>query len=566
MISLVTLCTALALSQAGYVNASPAPVPTSGPITKRDMRPRYLRDAGSLPERGIFDDGVITLPIRRGPAAQKKAKRQNLVQVPIADNQDISYGVALDIGGQAVTFQVDTGSADLWSMTKDCTTPSGDACAGSSSIPAYTPSKTFKNLGIPLQINYGSSEQPTFASGTIGLDNVTFGGMTQSQQAFASMNSTNNQITDSYSGIFGVGFPYISEIVSTVVDTVLSQTTQQLTGATLLETYFQAMQESSPLLISLASAGKLKAPMYTLSLQREDPTSADSNAGVMTIGGLPSGISNDSLTWVPVQPYSIDISLFGGLQTPIDATVIAEALKIMPTSPMVWEAPIDGVYVNGQLLKDSTAKSGRRATNPGLTALFDSGTTQTLLTASDLQSPLFPSVNADDGSLPCNTVINMAIGIAGKQFPINPFDLIEPFDENDSEKCVPGISQADPPSEIRNTLIAFYWGNLTDQASDPARMGFLSTTSASAADAEFSSFWKSAGTTFAFPTAAPQPKVTTTNIANPISAGAGGSGSSGSGSGSGSGGGSSSSGAMGLSIAGWATAAIAGLGFASLLL
>ena len=79
-------------------------------------------------------------------------------------------------------------------MTKDCTNPSGDACSDSSSIPAYTPSKTFKNLGIPLQINYGSSESPTFASGTIGLDNVTFGGMTQSQQAFASMSMCISQL------------------------------------------------------------------------------------------------------------------------------------------------------------------------------------------------------------------------------------------------------------------------------------------------------------------------------------------------------------------------------------
>ncbi|KZP16293.1 acid protease [Athelia psychrophila] len=542
------------------------------------MRPRYLREADSLPAGGVYENGVITLPLRGGPNAElkraKRAKRANVVQVPIADDQDFSYGVAIDIGGQSVTFQVDTGSADLWSMTTDCQTPSGDKCSNSSSIPAYTPSSTFISTNAPLQINYGSSAQPTFASGTIGLDNMTFGGLTQSEQAFASMDRTNNQITQSYSGIFGVGFPYISKIVTTIVDDVLSRTTAPLTGKSLLSTYFQAMEESSPLLISLAAAGKLRyppprlsdaqalttppsAPMYTLSLQREDPTSAGSNAGVMTIGGLPSGISNASLTWVPVQPYAISTALFGGLQTPIDPAVLKEAEALMPTTPMLWEAAIDGL---------------------GLTALFDSGTTQTLITANDVQSvtSMIPAISSD-GTLPCNTVLNLAIGIGGKQFAINPFDLIEPLDSNDSAECAVGISQADPPTAtqtfsyilgdaiFRSTLIAFYWGNLTDQASDPARMGFLSTTDAGAADAEYSSFWASAGTGFAFPTAAPEAQVTTTSIANPISAGS--SGASGGGSSSG-GSGSKSNGASALRLgqAGWAAAAVVCFGWVASML
>lgn len=106
--------------------------------------------------------------------------------------------------------------------------------------------------------------------------------------------------------------------------------------------------------------------MYTLSLQREDPTSVGSNAGVMTIGGLPSGISNDSLTWVPVKQYPITVSLFGGLSTAIDPTLVSEAEKILPTTPYVWEAVIDGLYVNGNLQKDSSGSEG------GLSALFDS--------------------------------------------------------------------------------------------------------------------------------------------------------------------------------------------------
>ncbi|KZP02190.1 hypothetical protein FIBSPDRAFT_970309, partial [Athelia psychrophila] len=160
-------------------------------------------------------------------------------------------------------------------------------------------------------------------------------------------------------------------------------------------------------------------------------------------------------------------------------------------------------------------------------------------------------------------------------FAINPFDLIEPLDSTDSAECAVGISQADPPTAtqtfsyilgdaiFRSTLIAFYWGNLTDQASDPARMGFLSTTDAGAADAEYSSFWASAGTGYAFPTAAPEAQVTTTSIANPISAG-----SSGASGGSSGGSGSKSNGASALRLgqAGWAAAAVVGFGWVASML
>lgn len=114
--------------------------------------------------------------------------------------------------------------------------------------------------------------------------------------------------------------------------------------------------------------GTSRAPMYTLSFQREDPTSVGSNAGVMTIGGLPSGISNDSLTWVPVKNYPASV-LFGDLG--VDQAVVAAATKIFPSTPFLWEAVIDGFYVNGKLQANSSVDTN--LTNQvGLTALFDS--------------------------------------------------------------------------------------------------------------------------------------------------------------------------------------------------
>lgn len=109
--------------------------------------------------------------------------------------------------------------------------------------------------------------------------------------------------------------------------------------------------------------------MFTLSFQREDPTSAGSNAGVMTIGGLPSGISNASLTWVPVKEYPTSAAFFSGLG--ISQSVINAATKILPSAPFAWEAVIDGLYVNGQLQANSSVNT-TLTKQVGLTALFDS--------------------------------------------------------------------------------------------------------------------------------------------------------------------------------------------------
>lgn len=118
--------------------------------------------------------------------------------------------------------------------------------------------------------------------------------------------------------------------------------------------------------------------MYTLTLQREIPTSVGSNAGVLTIGGLPSGISNDSLTWVPVRQYDSSLVLSSNLATPVNKpaspTLAKDIESIIPTLPFVWEAAIDGLYLEGTLLTNSSVNT--TFTNQyGLSALFDSGTT-----------------------------------------------------------------------------------------------------------------------------------------------------------------------------------------------
>jgi hypothetical protein len=55
-------------------------------------------------------------------------------------------------------------------------------------------------------------------------------------------------------------------------------------------------------------------PMFAITLQR-DTVEIGGNVGQLSIGGLPPGVQNDSLTWVPVRGYT---RKQGGLPAPTD--------------------------------------------------------------------------------------------------------------------------------------------------------------------------------------------------------------------------------------------------------
>lgn len=69
--------------------------------------------------------------------------------------------------------------------------------------------------------------------------------------------------------------------------------------------------QNGPLLSRMALSGELEQPMFTVSLQRD--TIDISGTGKLTIGKLPDGVDNSSLTWVPVRLYK---PADGGLQPP----------------------------------------------------------------------------------------------------------------------------------------------------------------------------------------------------------------------------------------------------------
>jgi phytepsin len=78
---------------------------------------------------------------------------------------------------------------------------------------------------------------------------------------------------------------------------------------------FHSYATIAPLLARLAVTNALTLPLFTVTLQR-DTVAIGGNVGTLSIGELPSGIKNESLTWVPVRLYT---KAQGGLPPPPDS-------------------------------------------------------------------------------------------------------------------------------------------------------------------------------------------------------------------------------------------------------
>jgi hypothetical protein len=123
----------------------------------------------------------------------------------------------------------------------------------------------------------------------------------------------------------------------------------------------QNIGSASALLTSLSTFGpffsrlSLAAPMFSVLLQR-DTVDIGGNLGQLSIGELPAGVMQGSLTWAEVRRYN---QTEGGMAPPPDASD--------EVYPLQWEVPIDDVYFDGQKLPRSNLSSA----SISLTALVD---------------------------------------------------------------------------------------------------------------------------------------------------------------------------------------------------
>ncbi|KAF8074076.1 aspartic peptidase domain-containing protein [Lyophyllum atratum] len=421
--------------------------------------------------------GGFDIPIQRRVGNRSYKRGDVSGSTGLGNNADVLYTVPIELGNSVAAVNLDTGSSDLWVVSDAC---QADACKGST-VARY-PMASAKSTQTNISLQYGDSTTGTSASGVVGLDTATIAGIAMTNQAVGLINITNNQIVQfEAAGIFGLGFPTLVEEARVVDKFGPIQETDD---------FLRATYTDGPLLTRIAMTNQLEMAMFSITLQRS--TVDISGNGMLTIGRLPDGVDNSSLTWVPVRLYRVED---GGLQPPTFAPNEYSPLNRR------WEIDIDGVFLDGQKVADSTIPpvnvDPRR-----VTALIDTGNSIVRgpqdMVANILKavSPTYDPTNRDAAvTLPCSVPHTLAFQIGGKIFPVDPRDFISPSADGDTTTCVAdNIVATDAPRTgsvyrwslgdtfMKSNLIAFHYGNLTHPSVDPPRIGFLSTVPTNADD------------------------------------------------------------------------------------
>ncbi|KAF8320258.1 acid protease [Clavulina sp. PMI_390] len=431
----------------------------------------------------------------------------------LGDFEDISYSVLVKLGLTTVTLLVDTGSSDLWALS--------DACKNcSNGLPTF-PHKRLNYSGVDARLFYGDSFNGQYAFGPIGSATVQLANLSISQQYFAAINDTTTTTTSTLSvGLLGLGFPESSAIWNALFNHQYpssSKTTTSLTSSTRSShssTTVTSVKRSShrprslarisslvdlasgmqslatvdqllktfitygPLVARMSFSGLLKTPSFTLTLQR-DSVQIGGNAGLLSLGELPPGVSNSSLTWAQVRGYTVQE---GGI--PPSPAAPNE------TYSLFWEIPIDNVYLDGTTLPQSTLSTG-----VSLSALVDTGSSL-LRGPTDVVASIYKQISGDDTSpiYDCSTPHILEFEISGVRFPVDPRDFGWQAFPNSVQKCNASVVGTDPPSKgflyawslgvpfLKSVLASFHYGNLTNPSVDPPRIGFVSTMPSDAQD------------------------------------------------------------------------------------
>ncbi|KZT69013.1 acid protease [Daedalea quercina L-15889] len=377
----------------------------------------------------------ISIPVTPVPRYQGATAQGTNGDVSLSNSNEYAYLVDVDIGGQSFEVLLDTGSADLWVVSSNCTTQD---CT---KVPKFDTSDT-TNLtlsGADFHLGYllGS------VTGSIATDTVTLGAYEVSSQALALANNTSglDLYGTGYSGILGLTFPAEASIPSTY-------------GQTFIDNVFASLDENDRFFA------------YKLGKNQSDSS--------FTIGQLDPNYANSSsnFSYIPVSSAGVGDGRYN-----------------------FWKVPLQYITINSTRFDLSKSSVPGASTNIGI---LDTGTTLLLGPSADV-ARFWQSVgnarNTDSGwQVRCNraVIVGFVLGDGDdeKEFVLDPADANWEQGSQKDGWCMGGIQANDGvfsgdwllgDTFLRNVYAAHYAA--TD--SSPPRIGLLGTTDPTAALAQF---------------------------------------------------------------------------------
>lgn len=229
--TLISSCVALAI-MALSIEAAPSGKKVNIPLTKnKDYKPNA---------KNAIQKAIAKYHRHRSITSFNSTSTDGIGYVPVTDYyNDIEYYGEVTVGTPGVTLKLDfdTGSSDLWfgKFITVCTIAfillirsalASSLCTNcGSSQTKYNPneSSTYARDGRTWSISYGDGSS---ASGILGTDTVTLGGLTIKHQTIELARREASQFQSGPSdGLLGLGFDSITTVrgVKTPVDNLISQ-------------------------------------------------------------------------------------------------------------------------------------------------------------------------------------------------------------------------------------------------------------------------------------------------------------------------------------------------------
>lgn len=351
----------------------------------------------------------------------------------------------------------------------------------------------FFDTNLTYNASYGADNGLSSALGTVHLADISFDNTDLGARnlSFADVYRTDNGV--GASGLLGLGFPLNGNIWAEAVVGLYGQTGQAV-APSVSSAFF-------PIVPLLYFEGDISAPIFSLELSRLGPQAANNpktsggtlptspqatlQDGSMTFGAYPSGLSESSFTWssVPVVTISERYQDYG-----------------FPSSMgNRWTTQLQAVYFNGAKLLDSRLQPNQGSNY----ALIDTGN-PIMAIASDVLAQITNAwaANPDNYVIPCDSPFELVFQFGGSNFTLSKEDVLvpsiaaidsgnwggyattdcqaqmQPFTPTNNE-IGPNTSQTHQLGDVflRNVISVFDYGDLSNAASRPPRIGFRSTNS-----------------------------------------------------------------------------------------